>query len=240
VHVALKLPQFPPRHSSSIVLHAAQSMLISRDRKLLFVHVQKTGGTSIAHMLRQALPDAQEILGTHDHARWAKRELGSEYGGLFKFAFVRNPWARLVSWYEMIVQNSGPESAVAPNRLWSYVVSSSSSFEEFILRCTETIDDVDGRKSFLYNQLDYITDDAGNVIVDFVGRFEHLVGDVGKVFAKLGLPFEAMPHTNPSKHLHYSEYYTPGTREVVAKRFARDIAFFGYRFETAADATSGR
>jgi hypothetical protein len=206
-------------------------MLISRDKKLLFVHIQKTGGTSINEMLKRALPDAKEILGTHDHALWAKRELGSAYDELFKFAFVRNPWERLVSWYEMIVQNSGSDSPIRPNRLWSYVVSRSNSFEEFILRCTDTIDDVDGRKSFLYNQLDYITDDAGKVIVDFVGRFERLAADTGEVFGKIGIPFGAMPHTNPSRHLHYSQYYTARTRDIVAERFAGDIAFFGYRFD---------
>lgn len=181
-------------------------------------------------MLKRALPDAQKIFGTHDHAKWAKRQLGSEYDELFKFAFVRNPWDRLVSWYEMIVQNSQPP-ATPLNKLWSYVMSSATTFEEFVLRCTDTIEDIDGRKSFLYNQLDYITDRSGNLIVDFVGRFERLAADAETVFTQLGIAEEAMPHTNRSEHVHYSRYYTDETREIVARRFARDIEFFGYRFD---------
>jgi Sulfotransferase family len=40
-----------------------------------------------------------------------------------------------------------------------------------------------------------------------------------------------IPHENRSAHSHYSEMYTPEAREIVRKRFQRDIEFFGYEFE---------
>jgi hypothetical protein len=209
-------------------------MFISRQKKLLFVHIQKTGGSSIAKVLSQKVPDAKSMLGIHDHALWARGALGTEYSELFKFAFVRNPWDRLVSWYTMIEQRREMLPWSQLNQLWRYVLTHSTSFEEFVSNCTATIDDIDGRKGFLYNQLDYITDESGRLIVDFVGRYENFERDVKEVFSALELDDVEVPHTNKSKRGHYSEYYSKTTEEIVAERYSKDIAFFGYAFDASA------
>ncbi len=42
-----------------------------------------------------------------------------------------------------------------------------------------------------------------------------------------------LPHVNPSpRHGHYSFYYDAESAEWVRKRFAKDIDFFGYEFES--------
>ncbi len=211
-------------------------MILSEPRKVLFVHIQKTGGTTVQRMLKAHLPGAHDFLGTHDQARYAKAALGPAYGTYFKFAFVRNPWDRLVSWYSMIVQKAPrltPAEAARPdsrhNRLWHYVLSNSNTFEEFIRNCTATIDDIDGRKSFCSNQLDYVTDEEGRMIVDEICRFESFDADGGRMLARLGIP-AVLPKDNPSEHRHYTEYYTAETRDIVAERYRRDIEHFGYTF----------
>jgi hypothetical protein len=204
-------------------------MLISHDHRFLFVHIQKTGGTSLATLLRAKMPDVRTFAGTHDHAAWARRTLGESYGRYFSFAFVRNPWERLVSWYAMIVHRAQTESQ-SLNRFWRYVLDHARTFDEFLYGCTDTIEDVDGRKSILYNQLDYISDEAGTVIVDFVGRYERFNQDAGVVLQKLGLGPAPLPHENQSDHRDYRSYYTDDTRRLVAERYARDIEHFGYRF----------
>lgn len=210
-------------------------MLISRSRKFLFIHIQKTGGRSLSHLLKAEAPDTQPYLGTHDHAFWAKHLLANEWNDYFKFAFVRNPWDRLVSWYVMIMQKTKRYHEMhrgnVPLRLWQYVLGNSSNFEEFILNCTKAIDDIDGKKSFVYNQLDYISDECGDIIVDYVGKYETLEADVEHVLHKLGLNYQHMPHLNKSRRQHYSYYYTTKTRDIVAARYERDIEFFGYEFE---------
>ena len=206
-------------------------MLRSADKNLLFIHIQKTGGTSVTQLLQRQIPDLVPFLGKHDPARLAREHLGPAYDAMFKIAFVRNPWDRLVSWYTMIVDNSQRVPREKHNRLWRYVLSRSRNFEEFIVHCTDVIDDEDGQKSFVFNQLDYITDDDGRIIVDFIGRYETLHADTARLLGGLGLTDWLLPHRNPSEHRHYTRYYTDAMRDLVAERFARDIEFFGYRFE---------
>lgn len=213
-------------------------MLISEEKRFLFIHIQKTGGSSISQALGSRIPDLRSFLGKHDHALWGKSHLDSDWSDYYKVAFVRNPWDRLVSWYMMIEQNGQAlpwfrriAKRNSYSRLWQYVLRNSSSFEEFLHKCTDTIDDLDGRKSFMYNQLDYVTDDTGNVIVDFIGRYENFERDTRVVFDNLGLDDLVLPYINRSKHGHYSEYYSEAAKQLVAERYSKDIAFFGYEFE---------
>jgi hypothetical protein len=206
-------------------------VLISEQEKFLFIHIQKAAGSSLREVLQRSLPDLRSLLGTHDTALQAQKHLGRRaYERYYTAAFVRNPWDRLVSWYAMIVQRRDRPRRRPEPRLWRYVYENSNSFEEFVRRCTAEIDDVDGRKSFCWNQIDYLTDERGRQIVDFVGRFETLPADAQRLFEHLGLHGVGLPHVNPSSHTHYSTYYTDELADVVRRRYARDIETFGYEF----------
>jgi len=205
-------------------------MLISQRPRFLFVHIQKTGGTSLEKVLRAACPQVQQIGCRHDYASTACKILGPDYPDYFKFAFVRNPWDRLVSWYSMIVQYSQGKPRKKLNGLWQYVLDTASSFEEFILYCTEAVDDEGGRKSFVFDQSTYITDNGGSIIVDFIGRYENFARDARYVLDRLGAPADDVPQVNRSVHDGYRQYYTERTRQLVAERYHRDIERFGYRF----------
>ena len=105
-----------------------------------------------------------------------------------------------------------------------------NSFEDFLYHCTDKVLDHLGPRSYAFNQLDYITDKDGKVIVDFVGQFENLRIDFAKVAKQVQIPTDLPFHSNTSEHFHYSFYYTPETEELVKKRFQKDIDFFGYTF----------
>ncbi|MEM7008434.1 MAG: sulfotransferase family 2 domain-containing protein [Thermodesulfobacteriota bacterium] len=211
-------------------------MLISRSKKFLFIHIQKTAGRSFEAVLKEHIPDLESYRGTHDHALWAKDELGDEWSDYYKVAFVRNPWDRLVSWYTMIREKGTMTlykkvfGARRYNDLTQYVLANADSFEDFLYKCRDTIDDIDGRKSILYNQLDYVSDEKGDLLVDFVGRFEDLANDSQVVFDGLGLENVSLPHKNSSKHKNYRTYYTDETKEEVSKMYSKDISYFGYEF----------
>jgi chondroitin 4-sulfotransferase 11 len=202
-------------------------VFVSDSRKLVFIHIQKTGGITVDRLLNERIPDLRGIGARHGFASQGMHELDN-WDEYFKFAFVRNPWDRLVSWYSMVT--TMPKEG---NELWRYVHDNSSTFEEFIYNCTDEVEIKEGiRYSFAYNQLDYVTDEHGNLLVDFIGKLENFDKDLQEVFRRIGLELETVPHKNRSGHRHYSTFYTPDTELIVGERFKRDIEYFGYEFES--------
>ena len=204
--------------------------MIIRDRRLIFVHIQKTGGSAISAALEQKsnLPEK------HFFASDLRDLYGPEvWNECFKFAFVRNPWDRLVSWWSMIDGHREKfENGQSFNKFQSLILQRARTFEEFIENCDEEVVDNDGRKWIFRNQIEYLTDSSGRILVDFIGRFERLQSDFDMVGKRIfGAPV-ALRKLNASKHRHYSQYFTPRLVEKVARRYERDIAAFGYEFAT--------
>lgn len=197
-------------------------------RGLIFVHIQKTGGNAISTALAQN-PNCAE---KHFLACELRELYGADkWNSYVKFAFVRNPWDRLVSWWSMIDGHRAAYTDGMPvNKLFRFVLERAATFEEFLENCDDEIVDADGRKWIYRNQLDYLTDASGRQMVDFIGRFETLQQDFDTIMQKvIGGPVP-LPHVNKSQHNHYTDYFTPTLAEKVAHRFERDINAFGYVF----------
>ncbi len=209
-------------------------MLVSDEKRFVFVHVQKAAGTSITHALRKAAPDLDFVQGKHTRVSDApgvmQTYLDKGYGSL---AFVRNPWDRLVSWYERVMlrtKSYNPRNW-KKSELWAYAKTHSHDFESFVLNCTDEIDDRGVKKSFAYDQMSYLCDPSGKLLVEHVGRFENLEDDFTRICAAIGLKAEPLPHRHASgKKRDYRSYYTDRSAEAVAIRFKRDIEAFGYEF----------
>lgn len=193
---------------------------------------------SVQGFMLDNLPGAKQLLENHSYAEDAISLLGREtWDQYYTFGFVRNPWARLVSWYVMVSEMT-PYKRNQPNKtnkLWDYVKQNSDSFKEFVENCTEEIVDVrDGyeyRKSFTRNQYDYFTDSEGKIAVNFIGRFENLQEDFEKVLAELKLPMYELPVVNATKKKDYRSFYDENTMKIVESRFEKDIKYFGYTFD---------
>ena len=132
----------------------------------------------------------------------------------FKFGFVRNPWDRIVSLYE---------------RAEALQLRKEMSFEEFVDWIQYSSATCIHSSPHRY-QLDWFVDPNGNLLADFIGKFERLGEDWAFVAQKLRVE-EKLPHrrANP-RGRHYTEYYTPRTRDIIAAKFKVDIERFGYEF----------
>jgi hypothetical protein len=82
-----------------------------------------------------------------------------------------------------------------------------------------------------WEQLAYLVDSEGNILVDCVGRFERLDEDFARICARLVMPAVALPHLRKTAHRDYRQYYNAQTVDLIARRYSNDIAAFGYRFE---------
>lgn len=218
-------------------------MLLSHRYRFLFVHIAKTGGTSVRAALKPLLwrdPWYYPMwlcgrlshltghrLGTklprHAKIILAQELLPREYfDDLFKFAFVRNPWDLQVSSFHHIRRER-------PQYLGGH-----TEFADF-LRWK-----LDPERPYQYHldtsitpQSDYLIDLRGQVIVDFIGRYERLEEDFAAICKRIGIRPPPLPHRRRAqdRQRDWRLYYTDETAELVARHFARDIELFGYRFD---------
>jgi hypothetical protein len=206
---------------------------VSDQYRLVFVHVQKTGGNTVRSLLNHTLPDARNPRGAlpkHAHLGGIlKAEPGlADY---FVFGFVRNPWARMVSWWSMIQDlktnaaqgDTGAVERMRTNRFMRVVATTYETFDDFVLRGTEDLPRLGSP------QVRYLTTPTRKA--DFIGRTENLAADVTTVFNQLGLPVVEIRRANASSARGpYQEFYNDVTRRKVADVFADDLVAFGYHF----------
>ncbi len=209
-------------------------MLIAPQTGFVFVHVQKTGGLTVDSVLRTVASDAERY--THPgHGRHAGLEQllsdRPECADYFIFGFVRNPWARMYSWWAMIQRrqqtardgNAYVQEQLRRNAFWRRILTEYPDFESFILEGVPTVDRLGTP------QLDYLSTPARQA--DFIGRTEELASDLKTILQRLGMSGEVeIPRRNAAPAVDYRKYYSPAMRETVAKVFEPDVARFGYQF----------
>ena len=157
----------------------------------------------------------------------------AEYDSYWKFCLVRNPWDRLVSCWKQKVCNTN-SSRVDANRVAASLAGYDEffpgmSFERFVHAVAEIPDE--HANGHFRSQYTFVTDEQGNLVVDFVGRMEAIEMDMNHVFRTIGVSGHSVPHLLSSGKKPYAEYYNRETRELVAKRFACDISLFKYLFD---------
>lgn len=207
-------------------------MLISDSHRFLFVHVQKTGGSTIDNNLTASLGDVRRIKEAHRHAP-LERVLQLEPGltDYWVAGFVRNPWSRMLSWWRMVDRfRDGAERGVeryldhlSRNRFVAEIIEKHPSFEAFVLDATEEYPRL--RKP----QVEFMVAEGREA--DFVGRQESLEADLQVIYEHLGLEWVELQSVNidPGRP-DYHDVYTPATRDRVAELFAADLAAYGYDF----------
>ncbi len=217
-------------------------MPVSHKLRCVFVHIPKTGGTSIEHALgmrgRHGREDRRKLIGPivsedlyaegflsnflqHLTVREIRRVAPADrLDGYLTFSVVRNPWDRLVSAYFR------PDGDLLAQARAQGVELEGLSFDEFVEASMVV------QHAHLRPQHEYLTDPTGRLLVDVVGRFETLGDSFRYVCGRLGvrrrLPVRYTSPARPSRD--HRPHYTPRTRTLVARRYARDLEIFGYSF----------
>ena len=75
-----------------------------------------------------------------------------------------------------------------------------------------------------------ISDEQGNLIVDFVGKIENLDADFKYICKKIGIPQIDLPHLNQTKKEGYRKYYNERTADLIRQAYKDDVETFNYEF----------
>ena len=208
-------------------------MPYSEEKKAVYIWIPKTAGTSMANGFKRRgvfenkgrdslwgrIQDESDINRymarnwQHVSAADAVQLLGQNtWDKCFTFSIVRNPYDRLVSFYEY------SRGARKDPKSVQYEWPDPGTFEEWL------------EKDRPLSQLHYLTDENGRILVDFVGRFERLRMDVFNICFRLRVLPVKLPKLRASSRAEYHTYYTPQIRKKVEDWYGEEIEELKYKF----------
>lgn len=214
-------------------------MIVSPGRSYVFVHIPKTGGTSMALALEARAMKDDVLIGDTPKARRRRKRLEGlpargrlwkharladldgwigpdELDRMFVFTMVRNPWDRMVSYYHWLREQGFDHPSVRLARTLDFGGFLSHPTTRNALRG-------DAARA-------YVTDARGRERCDLFVRLEHLDTDIAPLVAHLGFRPE-LPHANASgRDRDHRVHYDDRTAALVEDLFAEDITRFGYTF----------
>ncbi len=143
----------------------------------------------------------------HNDAAFIKRHIDKDvWDSYFKFCFERNPFDKVVSWY-----------------YWQYKEEPRPSISEFI---------ESGEANRVKGMELYTIDSV--IAVDKVYFFEELDDAMRDIAEKTGLPeVPSLPKTKANLRKDkrsYREILSEKVKETIQKVFARELAYFGYKW----------
>ena len=215
-------------------------MIISRQRRFIFVHVPKTGGTALALALEARAAKDDILIGDTPKARaragrwkgvktagrvWKHSTLSDVVGlvtveeimAFQTVALVRNPWDRAVSYYHWLRAQGFAHPAVG--------LAKALDFHAFLAH-PQT------RTTFrLWPHGAYLRLPSGEEKPGLFIRLENYAEEVQPFEAHLGFRLP-LPRANESaRGRDWRPYYTDETAALLAEDCAEDIARFGYGFD---------
>ncbi|WP_152053199.1 sulfotransferase family protein [Tautonia marina] len=236
-------------------------MSYSHNLKFVFIHIPKCAGTSIEKALqgqckienigkfdqdfieknKLGLSSRFHLSGKHLAASDLRKLMGEEiFDSYFSFAFVRNPFSRLVSYYHFLKRHDSLEHEKAQVRLALHA----NTFTDFV---KAALNDADPASDLLFNQQPYICNEEGKIIVDKIYKFENLQHDFADACRRIGVrpglashirdlfhvPRITLPRLNrgDGKTAQYQNYYDSGIRRAVEDRCQQDLVTFNYSFD---------
>lgn len=207
-------------------------MIISALHKFIFVAVPKTGTHSVRRALREhmgehdleqvklfanksfPIPELSRLQHGHlslDQVRPYLRP--GDFDSFFKFAFVRNPFDRFVSYCAFMTRQSD-QFDKDPKAVMRYFAITAPPVQHILFQPQHAL----------------LTDRDGRLLTDFVGRVEQMQQSYDEIAARIGIPTTRLEQANRSIRGEYRGYYDDQITEGVARLYARDLELFGYEF----------
>lgn len=209
-------------------------MIISHRHRFIFAAVPKTGTHAIRQALREHMgdedleqvglfvnrrfpwPDLAAVQHGHLPLRQVAPYLGAAaFEGYFKFAFVRNPFDRFVSYCAFMLRG-GDLFAQQPREVMRHFLFRDPPEQHVLFQPQSTL---------------LVGEDRQTLLTDAIGRVEDMQASYDAICARIGIASRPLDRVNGTAHGDYRRYYDQALVDGVAARYAADLDLFGYTFE---------
>lgn len=186
---------------------------IDHDKKILFIHVPKTGGTS---MSRRKFLQPRE--GWHtDVGYFYNKYTNKNLDEYFKFAFVRSPYDRFLS---------ATIGWIIPDKFNDISNEDEELCAELNDYISKNFNSFDYAENALRTQSSFLVR-SSRVGVDFLGRFENMKEDWKKICKTLG-ETSHLSHVNKSGIKSYEGILDKTSIKLINIKYALDFEVFDY------------
>ena len=136
-----------------------------------------------------------------------------QFTSYFKFAFVRNPFDRFVSY-----------CAFATSREGSFDRDPQGVMRHFLFTAPPL------HHMVFQPQHSFVIGRDGEILADYLGRVEEMQSSYDAICDRIGIASSPLGQVNSSRRGDYRQYYNQQLIDGVARIYARDLELFGYKF----------
>lgn len=175
--------------------HGQRLTHIADGREIVFIHVPKTGGTSV--WFHVAKPDGIPTNITHWRAVDWRQYMGvGRFDAAFKFAVIRDPYDRLISsWTYMHSQTPDHRWWFSDEQERNYILSLGDTFEEFIENAPATLPGMVSVAPHFVSQSAFVTV-KDTLVTDYLLPFDGLNDAWDGFMDLIGDGPRSLPHSN--------------------------------------------
>jgi hypothetical protein len=207
-------------------------MLISHKHKFIFIAIPKTATHAIRFALRPQMGenDLEQVslfqnkklpyegISNLDHGHIKCTEIMPILGDTiwntyFKFAIVRNPFDRFISYVAFIHRNN-PQFKINPSPFLYNAIINKQTHKHILFK----------------PQTDFIYNEKGKLMIDYVGRYENLQESYNYIANRLGIPSHTLEVVNTSIRNSYIDYFDEELKKFVLNFYRSDLENFNYLY----------
>jgi len=228
--------------------------MIYLDKKLIFIHIPKTAGTSIEHFFAPKISFKYGL--GHDPKNFPKASAWRQHISMQQITdhgvnrIISEPTSDIFKLSEdeyLLKYQQQDEDFLKNSFKFCFVRNPLDRFvSEFFWR--NNFNGFHGKRSpscfddFVENFESYYLDpiechyrtqasfinNKNNIQMDFIGRFENFNDDWKRLLKLLGLQHEKAPFLQRSNHKDYMSYYNSSTRNIIEAFYQEDFCAFNY------------